>query len=110
MGRRVVSHSFFAENVALRRGAGGLARTRGLGGQSGFPRVDGEAAAPAPRRFRAGVGDLVRAARLELPPLDPVAREFGLVVSHAVDEAFGVLAADEDVNELTERWLVGGLL
>ena len=66
MGRQVVSHSFFAQDVALRRGAGGLARKRGLRGQSGFPGLTERLPRLPPARFPTGVGELVHPARLEL--------------------------------------------
>jgi hypothetical protein len=46
--------------------------------------------------------ELVQAARLELALLDSqVAREFRLVASHFLDEAIGVLASDEDVEDVS---------
>ncbi len=47
---------------------------------------------------------LVPATRLDLPLLDPqVARELGIVAANLLDEALGVLAANERLDGVAER-------
>ena len=52
-----------------------------------------------------GIEDpLVQPARLELSLLDPqLRRELGIVAAYLLDEALGVLAADERLDRVTER-------
>jgi hypothetical protein len=56
------------------------------------------------------VGTLVEGARLKLALLDPqVTRQLGLVAANLVDEALGVLAADERVDRVASALVALGL-
>jgi hypothetical protein len=57
-----------------------------------------------PRVFSAS--RLVQPASIQLPLLDPeLLPDLGIVATHLLDEALGVLAANEDLERVTQREL-----